>query len=111
MFDFSILQAADPEVAAAVTAELARQRDKIELIASENFTSRAVMAAQGSVLTNKYAEGYPGKRYYGGCECVDVAEELARERAKKLFGAKFANVQPHSGAQANICLLYTSRCV
>ena len=92
MFDFSILQAADPQVAAAITAELARQRDKIELIASENFTSRAVMAAQGSVLTNKYAEGYPGKRYYGGCECVDVAEDLARERAKQLFGAKFANV-------------------
>ena len=106
MFDFSILQAADPEVAAAVTAELARQRDKIELIASENFTSRAVMAAQGSVLTNKYAEGYPGKRYYGGCECVDVAEELARERAKKLFGAKFANVQPHSGAQANMAAYF-----
>ena len=106
MFDFSILQAADPEVAAAVTAELARQRDTIELIASENFTSRAVMAAQGSVLTNKYAEGYPGKRYYGGCECVDVAEELARERAKKLFGAKFANVQPHSGAQANMAAYF-----
>lgn len=106
MFDFSILQAADPQVAAAVTAELARQRDKIELIASENFTSRAVMAAQGSVLTNKYAEGYPGKRYYGGCECVDVAEDLARERAKKLFGAKFANVQPHSGAQANMAAYF-----
>ncbi|MBS1348272.1 MAG: serine hydroxymethyltransferase, partial [Firmicutes bacterium] len=106
MFDFSILQAADPQVAAAVTAELARQRDKIELIASENFTSRAVMAAQGSVLTNKYAEGYPGKRYYGGCECVDVAEDLARERAKQLFGAKFANVQPHSGAQANMAAYF-----
>ena len=106
MFDFSILQAADPQVAAAITAELARQRDKIELIASENFTSRAVMAAQGSVLTNKYAEGYPGKRYYGGCECVDVAEDLARERAKQLFGAKFANVQPHSGAQANMAAYF-----
>jgi glycine hydroxymethyltransferase len=101
MFDFSILQKTDPDIAAAVSAELARQRDKIELIASENFTSRAVMAAQGSVLTNKYAEGYPGHRYYGGCECVDIAEDLARERVKKLFGAAYANVQSHSGAQAN----------
>ena len=102
MFDFSILQAADPEIAEAISKELARQRSKIELIASENFTSKAVMVAQGSVLTNKYAEGYPAKRYYGGCECVDIAENLARERAKKLFGAEFANVQPHSGAQANM---------
>ena len=101
MFDFSILQAADPDLAASITAELARQRDKIELIASENFTSRAVMAAQGSVMTNKYAEGYPQHRYYGGCECVDMAEDLARDRVKKLFGAKYANVQSHSGAQAN----------
>lgn len=91
----------DPAVAEAIKNELQRQRDKIELIASENFASRAVMAAQGSCLTNKYAEGYPGKRYYGGCEHVDVVEELARERAKQLFGAEHANVQPHSGAQAN----------
>ena len=87
----------DPELAAVMQQELARQRNKIELIASENFTSLAVMEAQGSVLTNKYAEGYPGKRYYGGCEHVDVVEDLARERAKKLFGAAHANVQPHSG--------------
>ena len=106
MFDFSILQNADPDIAAAVTAELARQRDKIELIASENFTSRAVMASQGSVLTNKYAEGYPGKRYYGGCEHVDVAECLAIERAKQMFYAEHANVQPHSGAQANMAAFY-----
>lgn len=92
----------DPELVAAMNSELDRQRNKIELIASENFTSLAVMEAQGSVLTNKYAEGYPGKRYYGGCEYVDVVEELARERAKKLFGAEHANVQPHSGAQANL---------
>lgn len=91
----------DPAVAEAIAHELQRQRDKIELIASENFASRAVMAAQGSCLTNKYAEGYPGKRYYGGCEYVDVVEDLARERAKKLFGAEHANAQPHSGAQAN----------
>lgn len=91
----------DPAVAEAIAHELQRQRDKIELIASENFTSRAVMAAQGSCMTNKYAEGYPGKRYYGGCEYVDVVEELARERVKELFGAEHANVQPHSGAQAN----------
>jgi glycine hydroxymethyltransferase len=92
---------ADPELAGALAAELARQRDNIELIASENIVSRAVLEAQGSVLTNKYAEGYPGRRYYGGCEHVDVAERLAIERAKKLFGCAFANVQPHSGAQAN----------
>ena len=91
----------DPEVAKAIADELGRQRDKIELIASENFTSRAVMAAQGSVMTNKYAEGYPGRRYYGGCEHVDVVENIARDRVKKLFGAEHANVQPHSGAQAN----------
>jgi glycine hydroxymethyltransferase len=95
------LMRADPELAAAVDAELTRQQDKIELIASENIVSRAVLAAQGSVLTNKYAEGYPGRRYYGGCEYVDVAESLAIERACKLFECKFANVQPHSGAQAN----------
>ncbi len=91
----------DPEVAAAVRKELDRQQNGIELIASENFVSEAVMAANASVLTNKYAEGYPGKRYYGGCGCVDIVENLAIERAKKLFGAGFANVQPHSGAQAN----------
>ena len=91
----------DPAVAEAIAHELQRQRDKIELIASENFASRAVMAAQGSCLTNKYAEGYPGKRYYGGCEHVDIVENLARERVKQLFGAEHANVQPHSGAQAN----------
>ena len=98
------LQKQDPEVFAAVAAELNRQRNKLELIASENFTSLAVMQAQGSVLTNKYAEGYPAKRYYGGCEFVDVAENLAIERAKKLFGAEHANVQPHSGAQANMAV-------
>ncbi len=96
----------DPEVAAAIGDELGRQRAKIELIASENFTSLSVMEAQGSVLTNKYAEGYPGKRYYGGCEHVDVVENLARERAKKLFGAAHANVQPHSGAQANLATYF-----
>ncbi|MCL2496541.1 MAG: serine hydroxymethyltransferase [Clostridiales bacterium] len=106
MFDFLYLQQADPEVAQAVEQEFSRQRQKLELIASENFTSRAVMAAQGSVMTNKYAEGYPGRRYYGGCEYVDVAEELARERAKKLFSAEYANVQPHSGAQANMAAYY-----
>jgi glycine hydroxymethyltransferase len=97
----------DPEVAAAVDGELSRQRDTLEMIASENFVPRAVLQAQGSVLTNKYAEGYPGRRYYGGCENVDVVEELARERAKELFGAEFANVQPHSGAQANAAVLMT----
>jgi len=91
----------DPELYAGISGELARQQDQIELIASENIVSRAVLEAQGSVLTNKYAEGYPGKRYYGGCECVDVAEDLAIARAKKLFGCEFANVQPHSGCQAN----------
>ena len=96
-----ILASQDPELAKAVELEKQRQADKIELIASENYVSPAVMAAQGSVLTNKYAEGYPGKRYYGGCEYVDIAENLARDRAKELFGADHANVQPHSGAQAN----------
>lgn len=95
---------ADPEVGAAMNQELARQRRNLELIASENIVSPAVLAAMGSVLTNKYAEGYPGKRYYGGCEAVDVVENLAIERAKKLFGAEFANVQPHSGAQANLAV-------
>ena len=96
----------DPEVGEAVKAECSRQQRGIELIASENFVSPAVMAAVGSVLTNKYAEGYPAKRYYGGCECVDVVENLAIERAKKLFGAQFANVQPHSGAQANTAVYF-----
>jgi len=89
---------ADPEVAEAIRLELGRQRDEIELIASENIVSRAVLEAQGSVLTNKYAEGYPGRRYYGGCKFVDIAERLATERVTKLFGAAFTNVQPHSGA-------------
>lgn len=100
------LQQTDPEVFNAVSQELTRQRERIELIASENFTSLAVMQAQGSVLTNKYAEGYPAKRYYGGCEYVDIVETLARERAKKLFGAEHANVQPHSGAQANMAVYF-----
>ncbi|MBF0435327.1 MAG: serine hydroxymethyltransferase [Magnetococcales bacterium] len=96
------LEHADPEVFAAIRDELGRQRDQIELIASENIVSRAVLEAQGSVMTNKYAEGYPGKRYYGGCECVDRSESLAIERAKQLFGCGYANVQPHSGSQANM---------
>ena len=91
----------DPELAAAMNAESVRQEEHIELIASENYASPRVLEAQGSVLTNKYAEGYPGKRYYGGCEHVDVAEQLAIDRAKELFGADYANVQPHSGSQAN----------
>ena len=97
---------ADPEIAAVIESELARQRDGLELIASENVVSEAVLCAMGSVLTNKYAEGYPAKRYYGGCHCVDVAETIAIERAKKLFGANFANVQPHSGAQANTAVYF-----
>lgn len=97
---------ADPEVAAAMNQELQRQRDNIELIASENLVSPAVMAAMGSVLTNKYAEGLPGKRYYGGCQYVDVVEDLARERVKQLFGCDHANVQPHSGANANTCVYF-----
>lgn len=100
------LNQADPQIAEAIDHELNRQRTKLELIASENIVSRAVMEAQGSVLTNKYAEGYPGKRYYGGCEYVDVAEQLAIDRAKKLFGAAWANVQPHSGAQANMAVFF-----
>ena len=97
---------ADPEVGAAMEAELKRQRGNIELIASENIVSPAVMAAMGSVLTNKYAEGYPGHRYYGGCQCVDVVEDIARDRACRLFGAEHANVQPHSGAQANLAVYF-----
>ncbi len=106
MVDLSVIRNVDPELAAAMEQELGRQRDHIELIASENFVSPAVMAAAGSFLTNKYAEGYPGKRYYGGCQFVDVAEELARERACRLFGAEHANVQPHSGAQANMSVYF-----
>jgi len=100
------LAAADPEIAKAINEELNRQREKIELIASENIVSKAVLEAQGSVLTNKYAEGYPGRRYYGGCEYVDIAEELAIDRAKRLFNCSFANVQPHSGAQANQAVFF-----
>ncbi|MFC0561075.1 serine hydroxymethyltransferase [Halalkalibacter alkalisediminis] len=101
------LQNQDSKVFEAVQQELGRQRDKIELIASENFVSAAVMEAQGSVLTNKYAEGYPGRRYYGGCEYVDIVEDLARDRAKEIFGAEYVNVQPHSGAQANMAVYFT----
>ena len=96
----------DPELAQAIASELGRQEDHIELIASENYASPRVLEAQGSVLTNKYAEGYPGKRYYGGCEFVDIAETLAIERAKQLFGAAYANVQPHSGSQANAAVYF-----
>src|SRR6202000_2855608 len=96
----------DPELAQAIAGERARQEDHIELIASENYASPRVLEAQGSVLTNKYAEGYPGKRYYGGCEFVDIAETLAIERAKQLFGAAYANVQPHSGSQANAAVYF-----
>ena len=106
MYEFEELKTADAEVAGAITEEMARQNSHIELIASENWVSHAVMAAMGSPLTNKYAEGYPSKRYYGGCECVDVVENLARERAKKLFGCDYANVQPHSGAQANMAVFF-----
>ena len=102
----SFLTKVDPEIAKMIGEESSRQQNKLELIASENFTSEAVMEAQGSVLTNKYAEGYPGKRYYGGCECVDVIEQLAIDRAKELFGAGYANVQPHSGAQANMAVFF-----
>ena len=106
MIEYNLLKANDPEVYAAVMDETARQRNKIELIASENFVSETVMEANSTTLTNKYAEGYPGKRYYGGCEHVDVVETIAIERAKKLFGAGYANVQPHSGAQANMAVFY-----
>ena len=106
MYTFEDIKKVDMEVAEAITAEFDRQSSHIELIASENWVSPAVMSAMGSVLTNKYAEGYPGKRYYGGCDCVDVVEDLARERAKKLFGCEYANVQPHSGAQANMAVQF-----
>ena len=106
MYDFDEIRNADPEIADVIKAEMERQNSHIELIASENWVSKAVMAAMGSPLTNKYAEGYPGKRYYGGCQCVDMAEDLARERAKELFGCEYANVQPHSGAQANMAVFF-----
>ena len=108
MFELEQVRKTDPELAAAITQEINRQRNKIELIASENFVSPAVMEAMGTPLTNKYAEGYPGKRYYGGCEYVDIVEDLARERAKELFGAEFANVQPHSGASANLAVFFAT---
>ncbi|HBN10979.1 MAG TPA: serine hydroxymethyltransferase [Ruminococcus sp.] len=106
MDTIGFVESVDPEVGSAMQKELARQKRNLELIASENIVSPAVMAAMGSVLTNKYAEGYPSKRYYGGCECVDIVERIAIERAKELFGAKFANVQPHSGAQANTAVYF-----
>ncbi|MCI9253407.1 MAG: serine hydroxymethyltransferase [Lachnospiraceae bacterium] len=106
MYSFDEVKKTDPEIAQAIEAEQQRQNSHIELIASENWVSRAVMAAMGSPLTNKYAEGYPGKRYYGGCECVDVVEELAKDRARKLFGCEYVNVQPHSGAQANMAVFF-----
>ena len=106
MYDFNEVVMTDPEVAEAIQKEIGRQNSNIELIASENFVSKAVMAAMGSPLTNKYAEGYPGHRYYGGCVHVDVVEDLARERAKKLFGCEYVNVQPHSGAQANMAVFF-----
>lgn len=106
MFDLNEIRMVDTETAEAIEKEIQRQQNKIELIASENFTSKAVLQAMGTPLTNKYAEGYPGKRYYGGCEYVDIVEDLARERAKKIFGAEHANVQPHSGAQANMAVFF-----
>ena len=106
MYSFDDVKAVDLQVAEAITAEMERQNSHIELIASENWVSKAVMAAMGSPMTNKYAEGYPGKRYYGGCECVDIVENLAIERAKQLFGCDYANVQPHSGAQANMAVQF-----
>ena len=106
MYSLDEVRNVDPEIAEAIVAEQNRQNDHIELVASENWVSKAVMAAMGSPLTNKYAEGYPGKRYYGGCECVDVVENLARERAKELFGCDYVNVQPHSGAQANMAVFF-----
>lgn len=106
MYDFEEILKEDPEIADVIRQEMDRQNSHIELIASENWVSKAVMAAMGSPLTNKYAEGYPGKRYYGGCQVVDVAENLARDRAKELFGCEYANVQPHSGAQANMAVMF-----
>lgn len=107
MIQFELIRQTDPEIAQAMEKELQRQRDHLELIASENFVSEAVMAAMGSHLTNKYAEGYPGKRYYGGCEVVDIVENIARDRLKQIFGAEHANVQPHSGAQANLSVYFS----
>ncbi len=106
MYDFSVVRRTDPDLADAMAKELSRQREHIELIASENIVTPAVMEAMGSILTNKYAEGYPAHRYYGGCENVDIVEELARERAKELFGCEYVNVQPHSGAQANMAVFF-----
>jgi glycine hydroxymethyltransferase len=106
MYSFEEVRREDPEIAAAIESEIKRQNDHLELIASENWVSKAVMAAMGSPLTNKYAEGYPGHRYYGGCQCVDIVENLAIERAEQLFGCTYANVQPHSGAQANLAVEY-----
>jgi glycine hydroxymethyltransferase len=104
--ELDVIERTDPEIAGAIADELKRQSETLELIASENIASRAVLAAQGSVLTNKYAEGYPQKRYYGGCTFVDKAEELALDRVKQLFGAEYANVQPHSGSQANMAVYF-----
>ena len=106
MRDYTLLKSNDPELYSAIMDELSRQRNKIELIASENFVSETVMEASSTILTNKYAEGYPSKRYYGGCEHVDVVETIAIERAKELFGCGYANVQPHSGAQANMAVFF-----
>ena len=106
MYDFDEIKKVDSEIADAIKKEMERQNSHIELIASENWVSKAVMAAMGSPLTNKYAEGYPGRRYYGGCQCIDIVEDLARERAKKLYGCDYANVQPHSGAQANLAAVF-----
>ena len=106
MYSFEEIQKVDPEIAGLIKSEVERQNSHIELIASENWVSDAVMEAQGSIMTNKYAEGYPGKRYYGGCQCVDVVENLAIERAKELFDAEYVNVQPHSGAQANMAVQF-----
>ena len=106
MYSLDEIRKTDPEIADAIVAEQERQNSHIELIASENWVTKAVMAAMGSPLTNKYAEGYPGKRYYGGCQCVDVVEDLARDRAMEIFGCTYANVQPHSGAQANMAVFF-----
>ena len=106
MYDFDEIKKVDSEIADAIKKEMERQNSHIELIASENWVSKAVMAAMGSPLTNKYAEGYPGRRYYGGCQCIDIVEDLARERSKKLYGCDYANVQPHSGAQANLAAFF-----
>ena len=106
MYSLDEVRMTDPEIAGAIEDEMQRQNDHIELIASENWVSKAVMAAMGSPLTNKYAEGYSGKRYYGGCQYIDVIETLAIERAKQLFGCEYANVQPHSGAQANMAVQF-----